>query len=185
RAPLAHHPRPRARAAPRLRHLSPAAGDDGLRRGVHEVALLAHAPRLSHHRRQSALPERRARGATRSGNARAVVPGTVGRDQRTDGRIQTHLLRMVMKIAAACSLALWIAASSVAALSKQHADFPKGPAQYLLTKDELTAWKSVQTDEQAQAFIDQFWARRDPTPGTVRNEFHEGFDERVKIADAN
>lgn len=90
-----------------------------------------------------------------------------------------------MRIAAGVVIALSIASSSFAALSKEHADFPKGPAHYLLTKAELAEWKSVQTDEQAKAFIVAFWARRDPTPGTPANEFRDGFDERVKLADAN
>lgn len=71
----------------------------------------------------------------------------------------------------------------LAALSKEHAEFPKGPAELLFTKEERARWKSVSTDEQARAFIDLFWARRDPTPGTPANEFRASFEERVKVAD--
>lgn len=86
-----------------------------------------------------------------------------------------------MKHVAAVFVVACIASSAFAA----KADFSKGPAQYLLTKDELAEWKSVQTDEQAEDFIDAFWARRDPSPGTPANEFRDGFNERVKIADSN
>ena len=71
------------------------------------------------------------------------------------------------------------------ALSKDYAAFPTGAVQHLLTKDELRAWKSVQTDEQAKAFIALFWARRDPTPATPSNEFREAIEARIKTADAN
>ncbi len=52
-----------------------------------------------------------------------------------------------------------------------------------MTKEERRQWKTITTDEQAKAFIDLFWARRDPTPGTAKNEFRADFDERVKVAD--
>jgi len=76
-----------------------------------------------------------------------------------------------------------VATSAVAALSPANVDWGKGPAQYFMTNDEKAAWKAVQTDAEAEAFIALFWARRDPTPGTPRNEFREDFDSRVKAAD--
>jgi hypothetical protein len=75
------------------------------------------------------------------------------------------------------------ATSVFAALSPAKADWGKGPAQYFMTTEEKAAWKSVQTDADADAFIALFWARRDPTPATPRNEFREDFDARVKGAD--
>jgi GWxTD domain-containing protein len=75
--------------------------------------------------------------------------------------------------------------SAFAALSQKYADWPKGPEQWLMTRDDVRAWKNITTDEQAQAFIDLFWARRDPTPGTLRNEFRDEFDGRVEYADRN
>jgi GWxTD domain-containing protein len=75
------------------------------------------------------------------------------------------------------------AANSFAALSKEYADFSKGPLQHLLTKDERKQWESIQTDEQAKVFIDLFWARRDPSPTTAHNEFREAVEARIKHAD--
>ena len=51
-------------------------------------------------------------------------------------------------------------------ISAAYAGFASGPAQYLFTKEEQTEWKSVRTDDEAKAFVERFWARRDPTPGT-------------------
>jgi len=75
--------------------------------------------------------------------------------------------------------------SSYAALSQKYDDWAKGPAKWLMTRDELRIWKTITTDEQAQAFIDLFWARRDPTPGTYLNEYKREFDYRVKYAEQN
>jgi GWxTD domain-containing protein len=75
------------------------------------------------------------------------------------------------------------ATSGFAALSPAKADWAKGPVQYIMTNEEKAAWKSMQTDADADAFIALFWARRDPTPATPRNEFREDFEARVKMAD--
>ncbi|HEY0139803.1 MAG TPA: GWxTD domain-containing protein [Thermoanaerobaculia bacterium] len=87
------------------------------------------------------------------------------------------------KTITAALIALSVTTGAFAALSPKYADFAKGPAQFLLTKDEQAAWKNVRTDAEAQAFIDLFWARRDPTPATPENEFLEGYNQRVELAD--
>ncbi|HKR65117.1 MAG TPA: GWxTD domain-containing protein [Thermoanaerobaculia bacterium] len=92
-----------------------------------------------------------------------------------------------MKAIRCCVVVLFLFAAvspSFAALSKQYADFAKGPAEYLMTKEERKQWKAIATDDQAKAFIDLFWARRDPTPGTAQNEFKMDVDERIKVADS-
>lgn len=62
-------------------------------------------------------------------------------------------------------------------------DFGKGPAQYVMTAQEAAQWRTIRTAEEAQAFIDLFWARRDPTPATPQNEFREEFEARAEYAD--
>ncbi len=91
-----------------------------------------------------------------------------------------------MKVISRISLAIAVAAmatSGFAQLSKQYSDFGNGPAQWIMTNDEKAQWKTIKTDADAKAFVDLFWARRDPTPGTPRNEFKESFDQRVEYAD--
>jgi GWxTD domain-containing protein len=83
----------------------------------------------------------------------------------------------------ACVLFSVCAVAVFGALSKEHNDFAKGPTQHLLTRDEQKQWKAIATDEQAKAFIDLFWARRDPTPGTPTNEFRDAIAKRMEIAD--
>jgi GWxTD domain-containing protein len=93
---------------------------------------------------------------------------------------RSSIRTLVVSLALAAS-----AAGAFAAAAQKYADWAAGPAQWLMTRQDSSAWKKVQTDGQAQKFIDLFWARRDPTPGTPRNEFHEAFDARVQFADAN
>lgn len=70
-----------------------------------------------------------------------------------------------------------------AALSQKYADWPNGPAGYLMTQQERAAYKQLTTDEQAKQFIDLFWAKRDPNLSTRINEFKRDFQARVAAAD--
>lgn len=59
----------------------------------------------------------------------------------------------------------------------------KGPVRYIITKEEEIIFKSLETEEDRAAFINRFWKRRDPTPGTHENEFRYNFWKMV--IDAN
>ena len=50
---------------------------------------------------------------------------------------------------------------------------------YIITDEERAAFKKLQTDEEHEHFIEQFWLRRDPTPGTAENEFKEEHYRRI------
>jgi GWxTD domain-containing protein len=91
---------------------------------------------------------------------------------------------MRTKLAAVAVAVLMVAGSADAALSKAAQEWRNGPEKWLMTGEEQKAWKGLASDAEAAAFIDLFWARRDPTPGTPRNEFHEEFLGRVRFADA-
>jgi GWxTD domain-containing protein len=80
---------------------------------------------------------------------------------------------------------LMAAATVSAAVSAQYAEWFEGPAKFLMTRDELAAVKTVATDADARAFVELFWARRDPSPATPRNETREQFEARVAWADQN
>src|SRR5579864_8933482 len=53
---------------------------------------------------------------------------------------------------------------------------------YIITDEERTAFKRLQTDDEREQFIEQFWLRRDPTPDTVENEFKEEHYRRIQYA---
>jgi GWxTD domain-containing protein len=53
---------------------------------------------------------------------------------------------------------------------------------YIISDQEKAAFERLNTDEERQMFVDQFWARRDPTPGTSENEFKEQHHHRIAFA---
>lgn len=81
-------------------------------------------------------------------------------------------------------VAVLIAAGANAlALTPQNDAWGKSGVSWLFTDQEAAAWKAIKTDEEAQAFQDLFWARRDPTPATPKNEFRESIEARIRYAD--
>jgi GWxTD domain-containing protein len=51
---------------------------------------------------------------------------------------------------------------------------------YIITDEERAAFKKLQSDLiERETFIENFWLRRDPTPGTVANEFKEEHYRRI------
>ena len=56
--------------------------------------------------------------------------------------------------------------------------------RYLMTPSEAATYRAVKTEPERDDFIVQFWARRDPSPGTGRNESREEFDRRVAFANS-
>jgi len=91
-------------------------------------------------------------------------------------------MRTLTRVVLVLSIAA-VAATASASLSASFSDWGKGAAQWLMTKEEQGQWKKVNDDAAAQAFVDLFWARRDPSPGTPANEFKDDFDARVAAAD--
>ena len=53
---------------------------------------------------------------------------------------------------------------------------------YIITDEERAAFKALAADEEREMFIQQFWQRRDPTPGTDTNEFKIEYFRRVAWA---
>src|SRR6266511_4006622 len=53
---------------------------------------------------------------------------------------------------------------------------------YIITPDEQTAFKLLGTDEERDAFIEQFWLRRNPNPESVENGFREEHYRRMQYA---
>jgi GWxTD domain-containing protein len=53
---------------------------------------------------------------------------------------------------------------------------------WIITDEERAAFKRLQTDEEREQFIENFWLRRDPTPDTVENEFKEEHYRRIAYA---
>jgi len=53
---------------------------------------------------------------------------------------------------------------------------------YIISDEERKAFRNLNTDEEREQFIEQFWLRRDPTPDTQENEFKEEHYRRIAYA---
>lgn len=61
-------------------------------------------------------------------------------------------------------------------------DQAKAPLTYIAESGELEAWNERLSVNAKRRFLTQFWAARDPTPGTPRNERREGFYQAIEYA---
>jgi GWxTD domain-containing protein len=53
---------------------------------------------------------------------------------------------------------------------------------WIITDEESKAFKSLSNDEERDAFIEQFWLRRNPNPDSPDNEFREEHYRRIQYA---
>jgi len=53
---------------------------------------------------------------------------------------------------------------------------------YIITVPERAVFEALTTAEEKENFIEQFWARRDPTPRTSENEYKEEYYRRIQYA---
>ena len=66
----------------------------------------------------------------------------------------------------------------VANASEAQLDSLYGPLVYLMDQDEQGTYPSL-TEREKREFLQRFWARRDPSPGTPKNEAQEQFNARI------
>jgi GWxTD domain-containing protein len=55
-------------------------------------------------------------------------------------------------------------------------------AAYIISPEELTAFRHLSNDEESEEFIEQFWARRNPNPDSPENTFKEEHYRRIAYA---
>ena len=54
--------------------------------------------------------------------------------------------------------------------------------RWIITDEELSAWKKLTTNSERDNFIEAFWQRRDPTPDTEENEYKDEHYRRIAYA---
>lgn len=57
--------------------------------------------------------------------------------------------------------------------------------RWIITPEERTAFLQFSKDDDRDRFIEAFWLRRDPTPGTAENEFKEEHYRRIAYANVH
>ncbi len=53
---------------------------------------------------------------------------------------------------------------------------------YIIQEPEVAAFLRLKTDAERDQFVEQFWQRRDPTPGTAENEYKDEHYRRILFA---
>jgi bla regulator protein blaR1 len=96
----------------------------------------------------------------------------------------------ILTIVVAAALVAWQA--GVPAQNQQHPAAQSKDSRYtkwineevvfIIDDRERATFKSLQTDKERDHFIEQFWLRRDPTPGTPQNEFKDEHYRRIAYA---
>src|SRR5437899_9434557 len=71
------------------------------------------------------------------------------------------------------------AASESINFDKPTKDWYQGPVRYIITHQEIKAYKALETEVDRQNFIDWVWQRRDLDPRTPINEAQQRFAQTV------
>jgi GWxTD domain-containing protein len=74
----------------------------------------------------------------------------------------------------------YFAAMTIAELNEA-----KEPLRYIAESRELSSWNKKMSSAAKRRLLTEFWQRRDPTPGTARNERREQFYQAIAYANAN
>lgn len=84
------------------------------------------------------------------------------------------------------TIALIMAAASLGPAAPQqekqktpHLNWVNEDVVYIIEPSEREAYLQLEVDDERNQFIEQFWQRRDPTPGTPNNEFKEEHYRRI------
>jgi GWxTD domain-containing protein len=111
---------------------------------------------------------------------------------KAPGSAWTPLLAAaVLIVTAAFSLGAWQSAVQGSVVSHSQPDRSKAAAYskwlsedvvYIISESERNDFEQLTTDQERDKFIEQFWQRRDPTPGTPENEFKEEHYRRIGYA---
>ena len=93
----------------------------------------------------------------------------------------------ILTIAAAGALLAWQAAIPPASQPKvsPYTRWLDEEVVYIIADRERVAFQSLRTDAERDHFIEQFWQRRDPTPGTSENQFKKEHYRRLAFANTH
>ncbi len=69
------------------------------------------------------------------------------------------------------------------ALGPDYSAWMVGAASRLATPEEINEFLTLKDDQQAEAFVDRFWQKHNPTPGKPANPLRQEFEKRSENAD--
>jgi len=98
------------------------------------------------------------------------------------------ILSMGLLLGAFCVIAVAQQAEGGAQAAEQNrapspqAEWLNKDVVYIIADEERAAFERLQTDEERDRFVEQFWERCDPTPGTTKNELKDEHYRRIEYA---
>ncbi|MGZ5635008.1 MAG: GWxTD domain-containing protein [Burkholderiales bacterium] len=63
--------------------------------------------------------------------------------------------------------------------------WPDEDVRWIINDEERGTFNKLTTDDERRHFVEQFWVRRDPTPGTAENEFKEEHYRRIAYSNVH
>lgn len=76
------------------------------------------------------------------------------------------------------------AKKAVFPLSPRHREWLEKDVVYIIADKEQEAFLSLESDEMRDSFIQAFWLQRDPSPGSIENEYREEHYRRIEYANS-
>ena len=67
-------------------------------------------------------------------------------------------------------------------LQPVYKEWLNGPVTYIITPEERSAFLHLQTNQERENFIEAFWERRNPDPGSPENTYKEEYYRRIAFA---
>lgn len=67
-------------------------------------------------------------------------------------------------------------------LQPVYKEWLNGPVYYIITPEERSAFLHLQTNQERENFIEAFWERRNPDPGSPENTYKEEYYRRIAYA---
>src|SRR5256886_13482098 len=65
-------------------------------------------------------------------------------------------------------------------LKKAYKDWLDKDVAYIITDEERKAFRKLETDDERERFIEEFWRRPEPDPETEENENREEYNEGIR-----
>jgi len=132
---------------------------------------------------QSRWSGREAAPAATGGNLMQRIRRLLNRPEAPRRALTPILSAGILAITAAVVLTAWQQQPQASPpLATPYTKWLNEDVAYIITDQESAAFKRLPTDEEREHFIEQFWLRRDPIPGTPRNEFKEEHYRRIAYA---
>src|SRR5437870_11497681 len=97
--------------------------------------------------------------------------------------------RMSLRVLAALASALFCFQQAALCQKKQkleenYREWLARDVAYIITKDEKDAFLRLTTNEARDKFIEDFWAIRNPNPGSPSNSYKDEIYQRIAFANA-